>query len=1074
MTSNSPSGILWMAICLGMATNTMCEPLRARGVEVVYGYSQSVTFDGDYCYEETFWDNMYAGKNVKDSIAAMKSKWGNWDGSSQIGNANGWTSNEICYNISEAQQYYYAFPIVVSDEDAHPGQRTKTFYGADNLQTVKSTYTLFSQYDVTAKTNNSAYGTVSVSGNVITATPKTGYFAQGYTVLSGSATVTQNGNSFSVMASSDCTVQINFALKTPVTVSFSGANVASQNGYRGDAMTLPTATAPEGFTFIGWMTSPMTQDSTEKPAHYTTSFTPTASTTLYALYSFVEKDSGTGSGDYVKVTSTPEDWSGEYLIVYEEDGYIFDSTLTKMDAVSNYRSVTIKNNTISAAQGDSYKFVIEEYNGGYSIKSASGLYVGRNDNTNGLIAGNTQLKNTISLDAAGNANIIASGGAYLRYNATAGQYRFRYYKSSTYSSQQPIALYVKDGTLGTTWFTGSPVKCEHKNTVNTAAVAATCTEGGYTAGKYCNDCSQYIEGHVAVAALGHSYTSVVTPPTTTEQGYTTYSCIRCDAVYIADFVDALGETYTVSFCVPTGVTAVGDMDCGKNGITLPTAAAPAGYTFVGWTATAVADTETAPTIYTGTYKATADTTLYALYTYTVGGTGKAGYNLIDANDLEAGDIVVITSAKGSTVYALPNGAVSKNPQAQIITVKDGQISSTVSDSQLWIVGGAEGAWTFTSYANNANKLFCNNANTGVAVGTGSNNTFKINGDYLYNTGTSRYMGVYTVNPDWRCYTSVNTNITGQVLGFYVEGQAGTTYYTTLDAQPEPEIEKFDIDVARMILGNALEFQFGVSTTKIPDKTGYYAVIEKTWADGTISQKTIPASEWGKSGNYHAVIYDGLAAKEMADTFYVTIYNAKGEAVSNPKQDAVRDYVSRAYASQTATGKTMMVDMLCYGAAAQVHFKYGTSDLANSKLTDAQKAVGTAATPEMSNDQVKGTNYSGSRFILESRIQVQLAFKNLTSDMYAVYTYINAGGKVQTVCVEGEDFVIIGGKPAGVELSALVYADARSLVSVTVYNADGTVHGTATDSIESCAMRSNAELFVALMKFADSAKKHIYG
>ena len=297
---------------------------------------------------------------------------------------------------------------------------------------------------------------------------------------------------------------------------------------------------------------------------------------------------------------------------------------------------------------------------------------------------------------------------------------------------------------------------------------------------------------------------------------------------------------------------------------------------------------------------------------------------------------------------------------------------------------------------------------------------------------------------------------------------------TITAAFEEPIEKFDIDVARMILGNALEFQFGVATSKIPDTTGYYAVIEKTWADGTTTEKTIPAAEWGQSGQYWAIVYDGLAAKEMGDTFYVTIYNADGVAISNAKEDSVRAYVERAYDSQSAAGKTMMVDMLNYGAAAQVHFGYGTEDLANNQLTDAQKASGTATAPEMSNDQVKGTNYQGSRFILESRIQVQLAFKNMTTDMYAVYTYTNAAGKEQTVKVEGADFVMINGAPAGVELSELVYADARALVEVTVYNADGTVYGTATDSIESCAYRSNGDVFTALMKFADSAKAHLYG
>lgn len=141
MTKNSPSGILWMAICLSMATDTLCEPLRNRGVEVAYGYSQSVTFAGDYLFEETFWDNMLDGKTVKDSIAAMKNAWGNWDWSTKIASYYGYSDGYS--TISSARANYAAFPVVVSDEDAHPGQRYySSNYGACSLQTVKSTYKL--------------------------------------------------------------------------------------------------------------------------------------------------------------------------------------------------------------------------------------------------------------------------------------------------------------------------------------------------------------------------------------------------------------------------------------------------------------------------------------------------------------------------------------------------------------------------------------------------------------------------------------------------------------------------------------------------------------------------------------------------------------------------------------------------------------------------------------------------------------------------------------------------------------------------------------------------------------------
>lgn len=551
MTKQSPAGLLWMAICLGMATDSFSTPMREMGVEVVYGYSQSITFDGDYLWEEIFWDNLCAGTTVATAVADMKSKCGEWDYCTKMYNYAGWSADEYgpISSISEAREWYYAFPVVVSDEDTHPGQRKGSFYGADSLQTVKSTYTLFSQYDVTAKSNNTSYGTVSVSGSTITAVPAQGYFAQSATVVSGSATVTQNGNSFSVNAGSDCTVQINFAPKTPVTVSFSGASVPAQSGYSGDLMALPTATAPEGFTFLGWTAAPLSSDTSEKPSFYTDSFTPTASTTLYALYSYVDETTGSGSGDYVKVTSTPDDWSGEYVIVYEADGYIFDGSLTSFDSTSNYQEVTISNDTISADEADAYKFTIAAEGSGYSIQGASGNYIGQNANSNGLSTANYALVNTLSLDAVGNANIIGSGGAYLRFNATSGQWRFRYYKSSSYENQKPIALYRKDGAQGVTYYTGNPIQCSHANTSAVEETAPTCTAPGYSAGVQCADCGLFISGHEAIDALGHSWSSwtETTAPTCTAAGTNSRTCSRCGQTETQS-VAATGHSYANGAC----------------------------------------------------------------------------------------------------------------------------------------------------------------------------------------------------------------------------------------------------------------------------------------------------------------------------------------------------------------------------------------------------------------------------------------------------------------------------------------------------------------------------------------------
>ena len=143
---------------------------------------------------------------------------------------------------------------------------------------------------------------------------------------------------------------------------------------------------------------------------------------------------------YVKVTSAPADWSGEYLIVYEAGNVAFNGGLTTLDVASNTISVEIVEDEIaSTVATDGAKFTI---NSDGSIQSASGYYIGRNATSNGLNSStSTKYTNTISLNSDGSAPIVGSGGAVLRYNATSGQYRFRYYKSSSYASQKAIALY---------------------------------------------------------------------------------------------------------------------------------------------------------------------------------------------------------------------------------------------------------------------------------------------------------------------------------------------------------------------------------------------------------------------------------------------------------------------------------------------------------------------------------------------------------------------------------------------------------------------------------------------------------
>ena len=148
-------------------------------------------------------------------------------------------------------------------------------------------------------------------------------------------------------------------------------------------------------------------------------------------------------GDFVKVTSADEITDGDYLIVCENNNVAFNGALTNLDAIGNTIDVTITGNVIASSETtNAAVFTIAASSGGYSIKSASGYYIGQTSNVNGLASSSTQIfDNTISINN-GDVDIVSSG-AYLRYNSTSGQERFRYFKSSTYTNQNAVQLYKK-------------------------------------------------------------------------------------------------------------------------------------------------------------------------------------------------------------------------------------------------------------------------------------------------------------------------------------------------------------------------------------------------------------------------------------------------------------------------------------------------------------------------------------------------------------------------------------------------------------------------------------------------------
>ena len=341
-------------------------------------------------------------------------------------------------------------------------------------------------YEVSASTNNSNYGTVAVKGSTITATPNTGYAVSGYTILSGTATVTRDGNTFKVTPTSDVSIRINFAKRSQATVQFSQLSnvVGSETAYTGDAITLPdhSGAVPSGYTFIGWSEN-VVEETATKPAVYAAggSFTVSANTVLYAVYSRFEEN---GSGGNVYSLYSGAITEGDYVIVYNKDDYKNQAMIAEDTGSTrlNFKAISYANGNVVApdamavwhiAPNSDYWTLYNEETGTYAgstgTKSQAKPVSSVTDNALWKVTGND------TYDFVNKANTTKGINASLRRN---GDYGFACYAASFGGA---LTLY-KRVSGSTYYFTGAA--CEHT---------------------YDNDCDTSCNRCGAVRTIQHAY-----------------------------------------------------------------------------------------------------------------------------------------------------------------------------------------------------------------------------------------------------------------------------------------------------------------------------------------------------------------------------------------------------------------------------------------------------------------------------------------------------------------------------------------------------------------------------------------
>ena len=282
--------------------------------------------------------------------------------------------------------------------------------------------------------------------------------------------------------------------------------------------------------------------------------------------------------------------------------------------------------------------------------------------------------------------------------------------------------------------------------------------------------------------------------------------------------------------------------------------------------------------------------------------------------------------------------------------------------------------------------------------------------------------------------------------------------------------KFNMNISA---GAEMVVNYNFMASVVSKYTDFYLEVSKDVAGGEPVVTTYGVSEGhtaiGSMNNpatgaaimYNAA-YTGINAKEMGDNFATTLYaidaNGKvyrGETVVS----SIKTFLLEKYNESDAIAemKTMAIDMLKYGAAAQVNFNYDVENLVTDSLTAEQLANGTQEAP-VANDYYSVT---GSGANVNTSIAVR-------SKVELTLSCISAGqadpASVKCVITDSDGKVLA--ELATTNMSGVMYSakydnvgakQMRNIITATFYNAAGdAISKTVKWSVESYVAQTLAK------------------
>ncbi len=671
-------------------------------------------------------------------------------------------------------------------------------------------------------------------------------------------------------------------------------------------------------------------------------------------------------------------------------------------------------------------------------------------------------------------------------------------------------------------------KAEKRNTVESTGHAyevksntATCTEAGIKTSvcSKCNDTQQ-----TEVSALGHSYKGIYTAPTCTEAGGYTNTCIRCDdTTYIVyekrghDYGEEAGVDY---------INKISESKISKfpeyfneyyhTSSSIGTKKNTALYTFniavpneIKLNINKVEEVkEYQFSVYKGAF----------LFRKTCGGifaydkstnrppeqsaipyTDKEG-NLVNMNyvDYKVDDEwvcgeytlekagIVDTSGKVVCVNfaeTRPHIVYTRDEATEKgILNSDGTVNVDftliVTDGVSFSAGIPGVYFTATEIAATSNRKFINvfgfdeSSKENIKPGKYSVNLCFYRGDI--NGLTETVFKIY----DGSLIAKTPATLSSEEQITYTCIDCGETHTESCNLN----LADFKIAAASLSLESNIRMNYKVLKTAIADFENPYIEVER-------NGKTVKITEYTEQGNYYVFSYKNIAPQCMGDTITAVLHGFHNGILysSSALNFSVREYVYSVLQicneEKYANLRTLLVDMLNYGAAAQVYMKYNTKELVNSDLTDVQKSWASSDGQVLKN--IINPNYNtvekgdifwkGAGLYLYDSVSVRYTFT--AEDISNLIIKVSCNEKEWSYGTS--DIIDNGNGTYSIIFDRLNAHQMFDEIYITAYRGENAVSNTLLFSVESYAYQvqstmSGSDLAMltnSMIKYGASAKKY---